>query len=364
MAEGATTTKGGTITLRNLSKNYGPVLAVADLNLEIKAGEFVTLLGPSGSGKTTILMMIAGFVVPSVGNILVDDVSIVTLPPFNRNLGVVFQHYSLFPHMTVFKNVAFPLEMRSVSKPEIAARVNRALDIVQLPGMGERRPNQLSGGQQQRVALARALVFEPPLLLLDEPLGALDLKLRQELQIEIKRIHEEVGVTAIAVTHDQGEALSMSDRIIVMNDGVIQQDGTPEETYNRPANPFVANFIGATNLLNGALVSQDGAACVVELADGTRISGVSANPIEDPNNITMSIRPESIVPVGEGDQLSNTFDAVVEGDVYLGTTTKYTMKIGPSTVINTDWQNRGGVSALRRGEHVKVGWMSENAQIV
>lgn len=364
MAEGATGTRGGTITLRNLSKNYGPVVAVADLNLEIKAGEFVTLLGPSGSGKTTILMMIAGFVVPSVGNILLDDVSIVTLPPFSRNLGVVFQHYSLFPHMTVFENVAFPLEMRSVGKPEIATRVEKALEIVQLPGMGNRRPNQLSGGQQQRVALARSLIFEPPLLLLDEPLGALDLKLRQELQIEIKRIHEEVGVTAIAVTHDQGEALSMSDRIIVMNEGTIQQDGTPQETYNRPANPFVASFIGATNLLNGALVSQDGAACVVELADGTRISGVSAKPIEDPENITMSIRPESIIPVGDGDQPSNTFDAVVEGDVYLGTTTKYSMKIGPSTVINTDWQNRGGVSALRRGERVKVGWMSENAQIV
>ena len=364
MAEGTTGNRGGTITLQNLSKNYGSILAVADLNLEIKAGEFVTLLGPSGSGKTTILMMIAGFVVPSVGDILVDDVSIVTLPPSNRNIGVVFQQYSLFPHMSVFENIAFPLEMRPVRKPEIATRVNRALDIVQLPGMGDRRPNQLSGGQQQRVALARALVFEPPLLLLDEPLGALDLKLRQELQVEIKRIHEEIGVTAIAVTHDQGEALSMSDRIIVMSDGVIQQDGTPEDTYNRPANPFVANFIGATNLLNGALISQDGTLCVMELGDGTRITGMSVNPVDDPKAVTMSIRPESIVPVGESDHPSNVFDAVVEDDVYLGTTTKYTMKIGPSTVINTDWQNRGGVSALRRGERVKIGWMSENAQIV
>ena len=247
MAQALGEIKGAGIALTDLTKHYGQVEALIGANLEIEPGEFITLLGPSGSGKTTTLMMIAGFVIPTAGDISIDGESIVGTPTYKRNLGMVFQHYSLFPHMNVYKNIAFPLEMRRMQRTEIESRVHAALELVRLAGLADRRVNQLSGGQQQRIALARALVFEPSVLLLDEPLGALDLKLRQELQLELLRLHERLGVTIIYVTHDQGEALTMSDRIVVMDAGAIQQVGTPEALYKRPANRFVADFIGESN---------------------------------------------------------------------------------------------------------------------
>lgn len=351
--------KGAPISLVNLTKRYEDVVAVDNMNLEIEAGEFLTLLGPSGSGKTTTLMMIAGFVLPTSGDVLVDGRSIVALPPFKRNLGVVFQQYSLFPHMSVFDNIAFPLQMRGMSRAEIERRVKAALEMVRLPGLEHRKPHQLSGGQQQRVALARALVFEPPVLLLDEPMGALDLKLRQELQIELKHLHDELGVTIVAVTHDQGEALTMSDRIVVMNDGKIQQVGAPQELYRRPANAFVANFLGETNLLTGRLVSQEDSRGVVELDDGLQVQAIIRTKPDESGRVTLSIRPESIQPVGEA-SLPNTFEGAVEEVIYLGEITKYRFRLGNSTTVIADWQNRGGVPLLKQGERARVGWELED----
>ena len=237
-----------------VEKTYdGRVNVVERLNLDIYQGEFLTILGPSGSGKTTTLMMLAGFEEPTSGDIQMSGQSLRNVPPFRRNMGVVFQNYALFPHKTVFQNVAFPLVQRKISKPAIAEQVGEALRMVELQGYGDRRPNQLSGGQQQRVALARALVFEPNLLLMDEPLGALDKKLREQMQIEIKHLHEALGTTVVYVTHDQAEALTMSDRVAVMDEGRIQQTGTPQEIYERPDSSFVANFIGENNNLDGTV---------------------------------------------------------------------------------------------------------------
>ncbi|MGH7185332.1 MAG: ABC transporter ATP-binding protein, partial [Pseudomonadota bacterium] len=232
------------VRFAGVQKTYdGETLVVKELNLDIRRGEFLTLLGPSGSGKTTTLMMVAGFEMPTHGDILLDGQSIKGLPPHKRGIGMVFQDYALFPHMTVRENLAFPLEVRKMGKAEIAQRVERLLDMVQLGEFADRRPNQLSGGQKQRIALARALVFDPMLVLMDEPLGALDRQLRETMQYEIKHIHDSLGVTVIYVTHDQGEALTMSDRIAVFDQGIVQQLATPDELYERPANAFVAQFI-------------------------------------------------------------------------------------------------------------------------
>jgi putative spermidine/putrescine transport system ATP-binding protein len=360
MVKAAHGNKGAPITLCHLTKHYGPVVAVDRTNLEVQAGEFVTLLGPSGSGKTTTLMMIAGFVTPSSGDVLIGDRSVVALPPFKRNLGVVFQHYSLFPHMNVFQNIAFPLQMRSTPWAEHERRVQKVLEMVRLPGLAERRPRQLSGGQQQRVALARALVFEPSVLLLDEPLGALDFKLRQELQAEIKYLHSELGVTVIAVTHDQGEALNMSDRIVVMHEGVIQQVGTPQELYQRPINVFVANFIGESNLLTGTIVSQQNTRCMVQLADGLMVSGLLRSATGVSSTVTLLVRPESIVLLRDGESFPNAFDGIVEDIAYLGEVSKYRLRLGSATVVTTTWQHRSGLPCFTRGAHARVGWPVED----
>src|SRR5262249_30604158 len=244
---------GAEVKLVGLSRDYGEVVAVRDLNLTIAPGEFLTLLGPSGSGKTTTLMMVAGFVHPTAGDIFLDGRSVVAVAPHRRNLGIVFQSYALFPHMSVFDNVAFPLRMRHVAPQELRRRVEEALALVHLGPMGARRIQQLSGGQQQRVALARALVFRPPVLLMDEPLGALDRKLREQMQLEIKRIQHTLGLTVLYVTHDQEEALILSDRIAIMHDGVLHQVGTPAEVYERPTTAVVADFVGESNMLRGVV---------------------------------------------------------------------------------------------------------------
>jgi len=290
------------VVFSHVRKTYdGRHLVVKDLNLEIRRGEFLTLLGPSGSGKTTSLMMLAGFEVPTEGEITLDGRPIKHLPPHRRDLGVVFQNYALFPHMTVAENVAFPLTVRHIGQPEITHRVRRALAMVQLGGFEERRPAQLSGGQQQRVALARALVFEPQLVLMDEPLGALDKKLREHMQIELKHLHQRLGLTFVYVTHDQGEALTMSDRVAVFNDGQIQQIDTPSVLYEAPRNSFVAQFIGENNILHGTVsaihTSDDGrgALCTVQLDGGAgevvaravNVAGVGART-------SLSFRPERV----------------------------------------------------------------------
>ncbi len=267
---------------------------VENLDLDIERGEFLTLLGPSGSGKTTTLMMLAGFETPTAGEILLDGKPLSHKPPYQRDIGMVFQNYALFPHMTVAENIGFPLSVRGIPRADLAARVERALDMVQLAGFGSRRPAQLSGGQQQRIAVARALVFEPKLILMDEPLGALDKQLREQMQFEIRHLHQRLGVTMIYVTHDQAEALTMSDRIAVFHRGRVQQLDTPERIYESPCNAFVARFIGENNRFDGRLDSVTDGSCTIRLAGDARIRGSLAEAVPPGSPLTVSLRPERV----------------------------------------------------------------------
>jgi putative spermidine/putrescine transport system ATP-binding protein len=353
----STSTRGAHIVLEKLSKHFDDVVAVDDISLNINGGEFMTFLGPSGSGKSTTLMMIAGFLIPSTGDITVNDRSITTVPPYKRDIGMVFQNYALFPHMTIFKNIAFPLEMRRNSKDEISKRVSWALDLVQLSGFENRRPGQLSGGQQQRVALARAMVFEPPVLLLDEPLGALDAKLREGMQIELKQLHNRIGATILYVTHDQEEALTLSDRIIVFNEGRIMQVGSPDELYRLPQNRFVADFIGETNFLTGKVLSTNNKDCKVLLEDGIEMSGPLRDSFDTPNkSATFSLRPEKILIGDEVTDKANVYEATVDEFLYLGEFTKYHLSIGSSIHIIARSSNRIGRSIMPKGSKIKIGW--------
>ncbi|WP_105985364.1 MULTISPECIES: ABC transporter ATP-binding protein [unclassified Brucella] len=305
------------IRFENISKSYGDFKVIDGLNLDIERGEFVSLLGPSGSGKTTLLMMLAGFENPSSGTIHVDGKSINSVPSYKRNMGVVFQNYALFPHMTVAENIAFPLQMRGVGKAQAAEKVARVLDMVQLSAMSERKPSQLSGGQQQRVALARALVFEPHVVLMDEPLGALDKQLREQMQLDIRALHNRLGLTIVFVTHDQSEALTMSDRIAVFNKGKIEQIGSPRAIYDEPQTRFVAEFIGETNLAEGTVESVEGSRILIRLKDGTAIAASSASRPISGQNVLLSIRPERI-ELGEADGAENRLAARVMDSVYQG----------------------------------------------
>lgn len=303
----------------DVQKTYdGEHLVVKKLNLDVEKGEFLTLLGPSGSGKSTCLMMLAGFETPTHGEILLQGRAITNVPPHKRDIGVVFQNYALFPHMSVAENVAFPLIVRKVNKIDAKKRAVRALEMVQLGDFAERRPGQLSGGQQQRVALARSLIFEPQLVLMDEPLGALDKKLREQMQIEIKHIHENLGVTMVFVTHDQDEALTMSDRVAVFNDGIIQQIEPPAELYERPANSFVANFIGETNTLCGQLTETNGIECGVLLPSGAKITAQNVLNGGVGERTSVSIRPERVQLSDNQLAETNTFEATVIETIYHG----------------------------------------------
>ncbi len=302
-----------------VSKSFGSLSVIDDLSLDIAAGEFVSLLGPSGSGKTTILMILAGFEAPTSGEVLLDGRRIDHLPPYRRDMGVVFQDYALFPHMTVAENIAFPLKMRGIGRAEAAAKVARVLDMVQMGSMRDRRPSQLSGGQKQRVALARALVFEPSVVLMDEPLAALDKQLREQMQLDIRDLHRRLGLTVVFVTHDQSEALTMSDRIAVFNRGRVEQIGTPREIYDRPATRFVADFIGETNLVEGVVRDRDGGCAVVGLARGGSLSVAAANGLAAGQRVLVSIRPERIAlgrerPAGPNTLRARIVDTVYQGD--------------------------------------------------
>ena len=279
-----------------IGKTYDGVLRVVEaLDLDIERGEFLTLLGPSGSGKTTTLMLLAGFETPTAGEILLEGKPLSHVPPYQRNIGMVFQNYALFPHMTIAENIAFPLSVRGVPASDIATRVERALGMVQLGGLGKRRPAQLSGGQQQRVAVARALVFEPKLILMDEPLGALDKQLREQMQLEIRQLHQRLGVTMVYVTHDQAEALTLSDRIAVFHRGRIEQLDTPERMYEYPKNAFVARFIGENNRLDGTLEAVADGRCTIRIDAGDApIDGTLVEPVPDGGAVTVSLRPERV----------------------------------------------------------------------
>ena len=314
------------LALEGVSKRYGAQIAVDSLDLALRAGEFLTLLGPSGSGKTTTLMMVAGLQQPDSGTIRLNGASVADLPPYRRDIGMVFQHYALFPHMTVRRNVGFPLEMRRLPKQEIAKLVDEALELVRLPGLGGRLPKELSGGQQQRVALARALVYRPALLLMDEPLGALDRKLREQLQLEIKRVHRERGISVLYVTHDQEEALTMSDRIAVFDQGRIQQIDTPEELYDRPSTRFVASFIGDTNLIAGHAGAVADGTCTVETPAG-RVKASVGRPITAGMSVVVAVRPERMMLAADGEGLAG----LVTDVIFVGTARKYAVRLTDGT---------------------------------
>jgi putative spermidine/putrescine transport system ATP-binding protein len=307
------------VRFSGVQKTYdGEQLVVRALNLDIQRGEFLSLLGPSGSGKTTTLMMLAGFESPTSGDILLSGKQITSTPPHKRNFGMVFQNYALFPHLTVGENVAYPLTVRKVPKAEQAERVKKALDMVRLSGMSDRLPSRLSGGQQQRVALARALVFNPQLVLMDEPLGALDKQLREHMQIELKELHRQLGVTFVYVTHDQGEALTMSDRVAVFNEGIIQQLADVESLYETPSNRFVASFVGDSTVLQGTLQHQGGHAGL-QLASGQWLQGVNVNQAAQGAAVEASVRPERIVlHAANAGVPPNTVPATVARAIYYG----------------------------------------------
>jgi putative spermidine/putrescine transport system ATP-binding protein len=348
----------------DVQKSYdGETLVVKNLNLDIAKGEFLTMLGPSGSGKTTTLMMLAGFEPATHGEIYVKDQPINNVPPHKRGIGMVFQNYALFPHMTINENLAFPLQVRGVGKAETEERVAKILKMVELPQMGNRRPGQLSGGQQQRIAVARALVFEPDLVLMDEPLGALDKQLREQMQYEIKHIHDRLGVTVVYVTHDQSEALTMSNRIAVFNDGVVQQLSTPDELYERPVNSFVAQFIGENNKLKGT-VAEIGAdkLATVKLESGDVVKALAINVKAKGERTLLSVRPERI----EINPAKKSADVILAGRIaeliYLGDHIRARLEVAGHDDFIVKVPNKGGAQTVAEGRDVTVGWKAEDCR--
>jgi len=350
------------VKFEKVDKSYdGETLVVKNLNLDIANGEFLTMLGPSGSGKTTCLMMLAGFETPTNGEIYLEGQPISNIPPNKRGIGMVFQNYALFPHMTVKENLMFPLEVRKVETNEIEKKVKKTLDMVELGEFGNRMPLQLSGGQQQRVALARALVFEPRLVLMDEPLGALDKNLREQMQYEIKHIHENIGITVVYVTHDQSEALTMSNRIAVFNEGKIQQISSPDVLYEKPSSSFVAQFIGENNQLKGKVKSIDGEKCVVETTTGENIRALKINIKNIGDNSLISLRPERIY-INSKEKFDNNFDAVVKELIYLGDHIRTRLEICGNDQFIVKVPNSHMGLKLNEGSPVKLSWKTEDSR--
>ena len=346
----------------DVQKSYdGETLVVKKFNLDMQEGEFLTMLGPSGSGKTTCLMMLAGFEPATHGEIYLKDEPINNVPPHKRGIGMVFQNYALFPHMTVGENLAFPLQVRKMDKTETEERVKRALDMVQLGEFGSRRPAQLSGGQQQRVAVARALVFDPAVVLMDEPLGALDKNLREQMQYEIKHIHENLGITVLYVTHDQSEALTMSNRIAVFDDGVVQQLAPPDVLYEEPVNAFVAKFIGENNVLIGKVTEVNGQSCKVDV-DGFMVEANAINIAGVGENSTLSLRPERVELHPDPNEFPNIFEGEVEELIYLGDHIRTRMNVCGHKEFVVKVPNSAAHAKLQEGETVKVGWKMEDCR--
>ena len=345
-----------------VDKSYdGKVLVVKDLNLDIAEGEFVTMLGPSGSGKTTCLMMLAGFETPTNGEIYLDSHPISNIPPHKRGIGMVFQNYALFPHMTVYENLAFPLRVRKISKEETDKKIDKALSMVSLTGFENRMPAQLSGGQQQRVAVARALVFDPAVVLMDEPLGALDKNLRESMQYEIKHIHESIGVTVVYVTHDQGEALTMSNRIAVFNDGKVQQLSSPDKLYEEPVNSFVAEFIGENNRFSGQVTDISNGKCKVKLDDGSEIL---ANPIavkSSGEKTIVSLRPERAL-INTKEKMENNFKGKIEEVIYHGDHTRVRLNLLGNKDFILKVPNSSANMDIKLGNQINVSWNSFDAR--
>jgi len=351
--------KDGFVVFDRVQKSYdGETLVVKDLNLSIGKGEFLTMLGPSGSGKTTCLMMLAGFETATHGDILLDGKPINNIPPHKRGIGMVFQNYALFPHMTVAENLSFPLEVRNLSKADREAKVKRGLDMVQMGAFGGRRPAQLSGGQQQRIALARALVFEPDLVLMDEPLGALDKQLREHMQFEITNLAHQLGITVVYVTHDQTEALTMSDRVAVFDDGRIQQLAKPDVLYEKPENSFVAQFIGENNTLLGEVVEINGEVATVRLDGGEVIDTTPVNVSKAGERTQVSIRPERVET--NPDRLpsdAHTLKAEVLEFIYMGDIYRTRLRVAGNDDFIVKTRNAPDQRRLQPGETIDIGWL-------
>ena len=350
------------VKFAKVDKSYdGKVLVVKDLNLDIEEGEFVTMLGPSGSGKTTCLMMLAGFETPTNGEIYLNSNPISNIPPHKRGIGMVFQNYALFPHMTVYENLSFPLKVRKLSKEDIDKKVDKALSMVSLSGFEKRMPGQLSGGQQQRVAVARSLVFDPQLVLMDEPLGALDKNLRESMQYEIKHIHESIGVTVVYVTHDQGEALTMSNRIAVFNDGKVQQLSSPDKLYEQPVNSFVAEFIGENNTFAGEVTDISKDKCKIKLNSGNEIF---ANPVRVKSKgekTIVSLRPERAI-IDPENKIENKFKGKIEEVIYHGDHTRVRLDILGNKEFILKVPNSSSRMDIKVGNQLNVGWNSFDAR--
>jgi spermidine/putrescine transport system ATP-binding protein len=352
------------VRLERVSKLFGDVAAVDDLSLDIAEGEFFSMLGPSGCGKTTTLRMIGGFEDPSLGTVYLGGRDVTDLPPYKRDVNTVFQSYALFPHLDVYENVAFGLRRKKVPKDEARTRVNQIMDLVDLTGFEKRKPPQMSGGQQQRVALARALVNHPKVLLLDEPLGALDLKLRKQMQLELKRIQQEVGITFIYVTHDQEEAMTMSNRLAVMRNGKIEQLGEPEYVYENPATEFVAGFLGASNLLEGTVKDTSNGISTVQLTNGTTVMLPTGRiPSDATRTIKVGVRPEKVTIArgdGEGPAGHNAVPGTVTISTYIGVNHQYKVETRAGAILTVYVQNVGAGQAPVQGESVVLSWPPEH----
>ncbi len=347
----------------NVKKTYDhKTLVVKNFNLDVAKGEFITLLGPSGSGKTTCLMMLAGFEDVTSGEILINGRSVTSIAPYARNIGMVFQQYALFPHMTIRENLAYPLKIRKKPKAEIRAKVDEYLALVELQAFGGRYPGQLSGGQRQRVALARALIFAPDIVLMDEPLGALDKKLREQMQFEIKRLHDQLGFTVIYVTHDQTEALTMSDRIAVFNNGIVQQCAPPHVLYERPANLFVADFIGESNKLKGVIASVGDDRVSVRLDDGAQVSTLKANCTEVGLPTTVSIRPEKLTFTDRLGSAGNQVKARYITRHYVGEYIRYHFETSDGTELVVKNMNDSSAPQFSANDEAVLAWLPQDSQ--
>ena len=352
------------VSFERVQKSYdGETLVVKDLNLSLPKGEFLTMLGPSGSGKTTCLMMLAGFETATHGEILLDGQPINNIPPHKRGIGMVFQNYALFPHMTVGENLSFPLEVRGMDKSVREEKVKRALDMVQMGAFINRRPAQLSGGQQQRIALSRALVFEPELVLMDEPLGALDKQLREQMQFEITRLAHELGITTVYVTHDQTEALTMSDRVAVFDDGRIQQLAPPDQLYEEPENSFVAQFIGENNTLEGVVTEIKGDLCEIKLDDGEIIDAKPVNVAKVGERTKVSIRPERVeMNKSRLQDNAHTLKAEVMEFIYMGDIFRTRLRVAGNEEFIVKTRNAPDQQRLEPGTQIDIGWLAQDCR--
>lgn len=352
------------LSVSNLEKQYGQVQALRPTSIDVANGEFLTLLGPSGSGKTTLLMMVAGLTAPTGGEICIDGKMSTYLPPYQRDIGVVFQNYALFPHLSVFENVAFPLRMRGADKNTISREVGRVLDIVDLPKMANRLPKELSGGQQQRVALARCAVYGPSIILMDEPLGALDKKLRDTMQSEIRHLHKALGATILYVTHDQSEAMSMSDRVCVMRDGALEQIGSPSDLYHRPRNRFVGDFLGGATFFNTSVRGRDKNLIILEGQEGTKIKGAAPDgDVQEGEVAVCMVRPQAVQITSSAIKGMNSLPAKIDESVLTGTMTEHYALLEDGTKVSSVEMTTPETKIHQPGSDIYVNWMPENSVV-